>query len=197
MSCCRLSLVAPLSLLCLVLALYQVSLLRAGEDQPAESAGAAAAPGAYTLKPFSKAYQRLTKLAGQWKGTHKDENGKPAEFFVEYRLTSGDSAMVETLMKGTPMEMVSIYHDDGDALMMTHYCGLGNQPRMKATNVKGNKYIFKFVDGTNMASDKEMHMGGLTLTIVDQDHIRHEWTLFKDGKPQRDHQEVFELTRVR
>ena len=30
-------------------------------------------------------------------------------------------------------EMITMYHPDGDGLALTHYCMLGNQPRMKAS----------------------------------------------------------------
>ena len=29
-------------------------------------------------------------------------------------------------------DMISMFHVDGDRLLMTHYCSAGNQPRMKA-----------------------------------------------------------------
>ncbi len=37
-----------------------------------------------------------------------------------------------------PENMITMFHMDGDRLLMTHYCGAGNQPRMKlvASNPK-------------------------------------------------------------
>ena len=70
------------------------------------------------------------------------------------------------------MEMVSIYHLDGADLVMTHYCVLGNQPRMKADpKSPANQIRFEFAGGTNLDPAKDMHMHEGTLTFVDDDHI--------------------------
>src|SRR5438046_4656323 len=75
--------------------------------------------------------ERLKKLAGTWVAADKD--GKPTDQVVSViKVTAGGSAVQETLFPGQPQEMVSIYHKDGADLVMTHYCMLGNQPRMKA-----------------------------------------------------------------
>lgn len=154
-------------------------------------------PKSMLLKPVSKDFQQLRKIAGLWKGQMPGHDGKPMELLVEYKLTSSKSVLVERYHKGSPMEMMSMYHDDGDGIMMTHYCGLGNQPRMKARGLKDGAFEFKFVDGTNMKSTNEMHMGGMKLTIVDKDRIRHHWTLFQGGKKAEMQMPAFELTRVK
>jgi hypothetical protein len=51
---------------------------------------------------------------------------------VSYQLISGGAAIMERIMPPNEPSMVSIYHLDGDKLMMTHYCSAGNQPRMQA-----------------------------------------------------------------
>jgi hypothetical protein len=73
--------------------------------------------------------------------------------------------------------------------MMTHYCMLGNQPRLKVSEVtkskKGNQLKFTFVDATGMQTPQDPHMGALTLTMKDKNHMNQEWTLFTpDGKQQ-------------
>ena len=66
---------------------------------------------------------------------------------------------------------------------MTHYCMLGNQPRMRAdAKADGNQIAFKFVGATNMKSDKDMHMHDVTYTFVDKDTLKAEWTHYMDGK---------------
>lgn len=149
--------------------------------------------GDYILKPFSRNFERLAKVVGVWEGTVKHPDGTKEDVTVEYRLTSGNSALLETLFKDSPHEMVSVYHDDGDAIMMNHFCGLGNQPRMRATGFDKNQIHFQFVDASNMASPAESHMHALTITFIDDQHIRHEWENFEDGKKQ--HTAVFALTR--
>ncbi len=140
-------------------------------------AGGAAAPTS------SPEFEMMKSLVGTWKGTATME-GKPENIQVKYKLTSGGTAIEETLMPGTPKEMVTVYFLDGSKLMMTHYCSLGNQPRMKLTeSVKDKKLTFKMVDATGMKTANDPHMGGLTITWKDKDHIQQEWVHFApDGK---------------
>jgi hypothetical protein len=84
---------------------------------------------------------------------------------------------------GSEHEMVTVIHPDGDALLLTHYCMLGNQPHMRAIPTAGdNKVAFEFVKVTNVKSDKDMYMRSATFVFVDQNTLRTEWTHFKDGK---------------
>src|SRR5262249_49409618 len=120
-------------------------------------------------KEPATAFDRFKQLAGEWvgKGMHGDESH---EVRIVYKVTSGGSAVVETIDPGGDHEMVTVIHPDGDALLLTHYCMLGNQPHLKA-QPKGNdsKVAFDFVKATNIKSDKDMHMHDATYTFVDKD----------------------------
>lgn len=139
-------------------------------------------PGRHVLKPLSDDFHRLARLAGVWEGTADGPEGE-RPVTVEYVLTSGNSALVERLFKGSPEEMTSVYHDDGDGLMMTHYCGLGNQPRYRATGFDGDAITFAFHDASNMATPTEMHMHGVKLSMPSEDELRQEWEHYHDGQP--------------
>jgi hypothetical protein len=151
--------------------------------------------GVYGDKPGSKApataphpgLERLKKLAGTWVAADKD--GKPTDQIVSVvKVTAAGSAVHETLFPGSPMEMISVYHRDGADLVMTHYCALGNQPRMKADpKSPANQLCFKFAGGTNLdpAKDKHMHEG--TITFVDDDHIEWSGVCWEGGKPAKGH----------
>src|SRR5437868_15224505 len=92
-----------------------------GDDKTVKAPAAAPHPG----------LERLKKLAGTWVAADKD--GKPTDQVVSViKVTASGSAVHETLFPGQAHEMVSVYHRDGADLVMTHYCSLGNQPRMKA-----------------------------------------------------------------
>ncbi len=81
--------------------------------------------------PKNVGLDKMKTLVGTWVTADKD--GKPTDEVVSViKLTAGGSAIHETLFPGQPHEMVSIYTVDGPDLVMTHYCMLGNQPRMKA-----------------------------------------------------------------
>ena len=102
--------------------------------------------------------------------------------------------MIEVLFPGTDHEMVTVYHQDGDDLLLTHYCAAGNQPRMKCrAGSDPNQLVFEFVDATNMRSPQDAHMHAGTLTIIDPQHIQAKWQGYADGKPTDPH--VFNLVR--
>ena len=123
-------------------------------------------------------FDAIKSLAGTWVGTGK-MNGKDESVKTTYRITSGGTAVEETLFPGTPHEMVSVYFLDGNDVMMTHYCALGNQPRMKASEMKktkkGEEIAFKMVDATGMKSTQDPHMGALTLTMKGNDRLVESW----------------------
>ena len=139
------------------------------------------------------AFDRFKQLAGEWvgKGKHGDMEH---EARIVYKVTSGGSAVVETIDPSGAHEMVTVIHPDGAALLLTHYCMLGNQPHMKAMPKAGdNKIAFEFVKATNLKSEKDMYMHNVTFTFVDKDTLKTEWTNYKDGKEAG--KAVFELKR--
>src|SRR5262245_58555096 len=129
------------------------------------------------LEPFKQ-------LAGEWVGKEVKGPHEGKEVRAVYKVNSGGSAVVEALFPGGDHEMVTLIHPDGNDLVLTHYCMMGNQPQMKAPGkADGNKVAFKFVRATNLKSDNDPHMHDVTFTFVDRDTYRSEWTFFKDGKP--------------
>jgi hypothetical protein len=132
---------------------------------------------------------RMKALAGQWEG--KAANGKVVK--ATYKVVSGGSAVAETLESPGEPEMLSVYHSNGGELMMTHYCSIGNQPRMRADSAAADTKVlsFHFIDGTNMAGLSAPHMHDLKITFDDADHITEEWTM-KGGPGEKD---AFHLER--
>ncbi len=142
----------------------------------------------------SPAFDKLKALAGTWKG--KDEEGKVVG--VSYKVVSSGSSVMESLeMEDHPDMMITMYNLDGSKVMMTHYCSMGNQPRMRASGLSkdGNTLTFKFVDATNMASKNDAHMHNLALTFKDNDHFTQEWTMMMEGG--KEHHAVFEFERAK
>lgn len=136
----------------------------------------------------------LSNLAGDWKGSGPD--GKPVT--VSYRLTSNGSSLVETIQPEAGPVMTTMYHQSGKRFMLTHYCALNNQPRMKTKSYKaGDKTMaFSFVDATNLKDPKkDMHMHQLTLEFPDQNHLTQRWVSMKDGTTMPPH--LFTLERVK
>ncbi len=125
-------------------------------------------------------FEKMKLLVGEWKGTSMD--GKPAT--VAYTLVSDNSALMERLAMGGDSEMVTMYHPDGDHLMMTHYCSAHNQPRMRsnAVGAGGRNIAFDLVDVTNLSAPDAGHMKRLVVTFADNDHFTQEWTWTQQGK---------------
>ena len=80
------------------------------------------------------------------------------------------------------MDMVTVYHPDGDGVLATHYCSVGNQPRMRSGPGSGDKLVFDFVDATNLSSPDGLHMRKLVVAFQDADHFTQEWTSRSKGK---------------
>ncbi|HEV3235678.1 MAG TPA: hypothetical protein VGZ25_01735, partial [Gemmataceae bacterium] len=129
----------------------------------------------------SARFDQFKKLAGEWVSTEKGKDGHDIQ--VKYKVTAGGSAVVETIFPGSEHEMVTVIHPDGEDLILTHYCALGNQPKMRAkTKGDDKKVAFEFTGATNMKSDKDMHMHNVTFTFVDKDTLKADWTHYVDGK---------------
>ena len=136
-------------------------------------------------------FELVKELVGTWQGSKQALDGQET-ITVEYALTSRGTAVIERMFPGTPKEMVSIYTQDGHEMVMTHYCALGNQPRMKTSSpVTGNSIAMSYIDGTGIRSLQDKHMHELTLTFIDNRHINHEWTVFEDGQKQVTHTFTF------
>ena len=135
-------------------------------------------------------FEAIKGLSGTWET--KDEKGQTVVGSV-FAVTAGGSAVREIMFPGTDHEMTNMYHMDGDALVATHYCAAGNQPRMRCERAAGGVYAFTFADVTNLKSADTEHMAELRLVMVDKDHLRQEWQSFKDGK--KTEHVTFELTR--
>jgi len=129
----------------------------------------------------SKDFEKMKELAGVWEG--KVDMGKGMETFrVVYELTSAGNAIVERFAAGKPHEMVTVYHDFGGKLTMTHYCSLGNQPHMELTGTGGSDLVFVLSEkNPGLATLSEMHMHGLRIALEGKDSITNTWTLYDQG----------------
>src|SRR5262245_24536256 len=143
----------------------------------------AAPPESGSTRPKNAGLERIKSLAGEW--VELNDKGEPGkDVSVAYRVTAAGSAVVETLFPGQEHEMVSVYFCDGDDLTMTHYCCLGNQPRLKVDRQQSdaNRIVFACAGGTNIKSENDHHMHGLTLTFIDKDHVKAECVGMENGK---------------
>jgi hypothetical protein len=114
---------------------------------------------------------------------------------ARYRLTGYGTAVVEDLVSDGVTAMTSVYHLDGRDLRLTHYCGAGNQPRLKAVEVDPQRGHLRFslVDITNLKTPDAGHVHAVELRWHDADRITLVFT-FVAGRAES--YERIELARI-
>jgi hypothetical protein len=130
-------------------------------------------------KATDSGFDRLKILVGDWVATGED--GKP--FTNNIRLVSNGTALQETFQTEQDNQMITMYSADGSRVALTHYCSMGNQPRMETPAVAGatDEFVFSFTGATNLPTPDSAHMHHLALQIDDADHFSETWT-FREKK---------------
>jgi hypothetical protein len=136
-----------------------------------------------------KSFDMLKGLEGKW--VAKNPKGEPLE--ITFRMTAGGSALMSEIHGHGPENMITMFHMDGDRLVMTHYCGAGNQPRMRLVAADAKSVSFEFFDGTNIGPG-DGHMQHVTFAQQDATHHTEEWVFVDHGKEMR---ETFSLERAK
>jgi hypothetical protein len=136
-----------------------------------------------------KSFEQLKSLAGSWEG--KNSMGQSVQ--VSYRMTAGGSALMSEIV-GHGETMITMINVDGpNRLLLTHYCAVGNQPRMQASASPDGKTItFNFLDATNLDNPQSGHMDHVVIALLGPDHHTEEWNFIDHGKGIK---EFFDLTR--
>jgi hypothetical protein len=135
---------------------------------------------------------RVEKLIGTWEG--KAADGQTTRLVFE--PTAKGSAVREIMFPGTPMEMTNMYTMDGNDLAMTHYCAIGNQPKLRCRAPVGNTLPFAFDGVSNFAGPGQHYMAELTLVMKDDNTLAQVWRSYTDGVPYPE-PTTFEFNRVK
>lgn len=139
--------------------------------------------------PSNSAFETLKTLVGEW----KREGDDGAAFRIVFSTTANDTVLVEDWRRNGKSHSLTLYHVDGDAVLATHYCPQGNQPRL--TLVPGNDdstISFDFMDVTNLENPQSSHQHRLTFDIVDSDTV-----IRKESYRQGDVEEPSQMRLVR
>jgi hypothetical protein len=125
------------------------------------------------------AFDKLKGLAGQWEAT--TDKGKAT---TTYEVVSGGTALLERIRVAGESEMLTVYHLDGNHLVLTHYCEAGNQPRMQAApfDPASNQIRFDFVSITNLASANAGHMHQAVIKFLGPEVFTGDWSWYENGK---------------
>jgi hypothetical protein len=148
------------------------------------------ATAALAQSAAQKSFDQLKSLTGNWEGKTSDSQTVQ----VSFRDTAGGSALMSEIHGHGPENMVSMIHLDGpNRLLLTHYCGAGNQPRMTASaSPDGRTITFDFLDATNLESPEAGHMQRVVIAMLDANHHTETWTFADHGQQMK---EVFDLQR--
>lgn len=121
----------------------------------------------------------LKDLDGQW----TVDGGKEGTFGWEFDTTSRDAVVLERLKVGTPTEMTTVYSIDDGALVASHFCQLGNHPRLTAVAPSAEGQLDFLCDGHLAAADShaDLHMHGVHFKHVD-DSVVIWMDMHKDGQ---------------
>ncbi|MEM8757562.1 MAG: hypothetical protein AAGF47_07250 [Planctomycetota bacterium] len=167
-------------------AMSAASLLAAGcqTNEAVNDTTSTIAPVATNETKSAETMAVLARLEGDWR--LQGEDGSLGEEISRFAVSSGGSVVREVMMVGKPHEMTNLYHMDGNAVVCTHYCAVGNQPRMVATGLEqtelGPSLNFTIDTVSNFTEAHDHYMGGLRLTVVDADTVHQDWTTFNaDG----------------
>lgn len=151
-----------------------------------------ATPNVSPANDAAAAFSRLKTLAGEW-----EADTQMGKAHISYELIAGGSALVEReTVDGMP-PMMTVYHLDGSRLVLTHYCMLGNQPRMQMRRFDSSsgEIDFDFLDAGNLANPGAGHMHSAKFRLGDNVHFTSEWQFYENG--QRKNTEAAQYTRVK
>jgi hypothetical protein len=125
------------------------------------------------------AFAQLQTLVGEWEG--KTEAGRSLK--VSYRLTANNTVLVETWTLGPQRESLTLYHMDSESLIATHYCPVGNQPRLRFKEGGSTSlFVFEFVSATNLPKPEVAHQHRFEVELLDARSFARSETYLENGK---------------
>jgi len=151
-------------------------------------------------------FKALTMLDGDWvlSPADKQEGGAtkkgPAakhigtdSTAISFKVVGKGSALQENLLPGTGKEMVSMYHCNDfkncSQVQAKHYCAKQNQPELILDVAKSNEnnIVMACDMNTSLCNSAEGHVHGIKHELSqDNNHLKTTYTIFKDGKHEKD-----------
>lgn len=135
-------------------------------------------PAGATTKTAQATFAELSTLVGDW--TTDPEKGRALQ--VSFTLTAANTVLVERWKTASGRESLTLYYIDGQRIVVTHYCPIGNQPRLVMDRVaQSGRLSFSFLDATGLDSKGESHLTKLWLQPDGSRLLRGE-TYVENGK---------------
>lgn len=102
-------------------------------------------------------FERIRSWEGRW------QVAEAPGLQIVFELTARGTAMVERWETAAGLHSMTVYHLDGDAVVATHYCPQGNQPRLESGGASEGEVRFAFRDVTDLDAG-ESHAHALWFT---------------------------------
>ena len=151
-------------------------------------------------------YKTLTMLDGDWKlsPANAQQGGAtkkgPAaqlvgtnETAISFKVVGKGSALQETLLPDTDKEMVTMYHCNDfkncSQVQAKHYCAKQNQPELILDTDKSSDTITVMAcdTSTSLCNSVEGHVHVIKHELSeDNNHLRTTYTIFNNGKFEKD-----------
>jgi len=131
----------------------------------------------------------MQELVGVWRKA--DNPDSPLR--IRFTSTAGGTVISEEWLRDGLPHSLTLYHQDGKALVATHYCPQGNQPRLVSVmKASPNILNFSFRDATDLDVANESYLVALTLNLSHNGELLRSET-YRNG----DSDEKSELRLVR
>ena len=136
------------------------------------------APPPHQAVTADDAFAQLLRMVGVWRPAEKPDSSLRIRFY----LTAGGTVLVESWEAGGKPHSLTLYHRDGPALLATHYCPQGNQPRLALAGRDASGLHFAFRDSTDLDPATESNQHDLWFDLANPDRpVRGEIYSSKDG----------------
>jgi hypothetical protein len=114
------------------------------------------------ISPFND----LQQLVGAWRVV-----GEPnSPLRIRFSLTAGGTVLVENWSRKDRSHSLTVYHRDGAAILATHYCPQGNQPRLMSLPKAADGVLrFAFRDATDLDAMREAYLIALSFDLSKKD----------------------------
>lgn len=112
----------------------------------------------------ASSFAALKTLVGVWRMADKPASALRIRFYT----TAGGTVLVESWERDRQPYSLTLYHRDGAALIATHYCPQGNQPRLAMVSGRTSHDIrFAFRDATDLDAGHEAYLVSLAFDLTD------------------------------
>ena len=113
------------------------------------------------------------RFFAELEGTFVATTPSGAAITVTRRFVSRKSAQLESFVTPSGAETITVYHPDAERILMTHYCGQGNQAVLVAELSAEDRVVFTGVSATNVGADQGV-LSRLELIQLDDGYEHRE-----------------------